>query len=503
MDFVVNKVLVGIMSRYLSYYLLNLPKDAFKVELMKGKVTMKGMDINPQFLKDTVVLPNLEIKKCTCNEITITIPWSKLTTEPIVFEMDQVEVVIQEIPFDPDYVPEVPKKKKPKSYGFVGKCMDGIKVHINEVRTSVQLNGYRDNLTIAYAVTKGIDVFSCNSDWEPVDLKTSFESDAKRSEILFYKVCQCASHTVSFTQRSWEHKALIMKDIPVVIKAKVLKDLQDGHIIAGKFDILSDFVEVTLSDMQWKGLLEAAKSLIACFTRSDQRYLFYREIGSSKSTLKSKLFSSFSKPTSSSTQTTTNSSNQSFDEDYEVTDAPFDSEEINISKEDLSIFTQTTFSLKVVRGVLNMLNESDANTSNPSKDAFARVYGEDVIFTVNLPPNQAVPPDNKWSEEKPRKQLCEAGFYIKHYAIVAQEKSGDKIKELVLLTDGRSKTLTKGIGEANGKSVIQSQKKKNKETERRRKKKSMKTARSVDGSGISDYSAASESGTEPTGSSKS
>lgn len=59
----------------------------------------------------------------------------------------------------------------------------------------------------------------------------------------------------------------------------MLKDIADGHVICGAFDLVLENMEMSFSDWQWKGFLELIKSLISCFTRTDQEYTFYRDIG--------------------------------------------------------------------------------------------------------------------------------------------------------------------------------------------------------------------------------
>jgi len=53
----------------------------------------------------------------------------------------------------------------------------------------------------------------------------------------------------------------------------VLKDIHDGHVICGAFDLVLENMEMNFSDWQWKAFLELIKSLISCFTR--YKLLFY------------------------------------------------------------------------------------------------------------------------------------------------------------------------------------------------------------------------------------
>jgi len=288
MDTIFNKVVVTMLSKYLQYYMNDFSRDSFKLQIVKGTFDLEDMEINCQFLKDTVVLPNLEITDCRCDKMHLYIPWSNLSTEPILFNLDTITMTLVEIPRGEKPQFEVKNKRvKPSSYGFVQRTIDGIKMNVKDVNITMKLNGYRNNPSMAKVRTSGIKIYSCGADWKPVDLKDSFVADKKKSEVLFYKILECGSLEVAFADLSPDRLNadeppeynVVMKDIPVKIRCKVLKDISDGHVICGAFDLVLENMEMSFSDWQWKGFLELIKSLISCFTRTDQEYTFYKDIG--------------------------------------------------------------------------------------------------------------------------------------------------------------------------------------------------------------------------------
>jgi hypothetical protein len=102
------------------------------------------------------------------------IPWHHITTEPITFDLDRVELVCEEIPlgsnedqsgpyaFPRHHVASLPparkhlpspthppthrnrKKERPTtSYAWAQRMIDGIKMNVGEVDMTMKFNGYR------------------------------------------------------------------------------------------------------------------------------------------------------------------------------------------------------------------------------------------------------------------------------------------------------------------------------------------------------------------------
>eukprot|EP01087_Luapelamoeba_hula_P008897 TRINITY_DN2265_c0_g1_i1.p1 TRINITY_DN2265_c0_g1~~TRINITY_DN2265_c0_g1_i1.p1 ORF type:complete len:1022 (+),score=235.39 TRINITY_DN2265_c0_g1_i1:213-3278(+) len=484
-----NKVLVSMLSKYLQYYMNDFARDTFKLQVLKGTFELENMEINCQFLKDTVVLPNLEITECRCDKMHLHIPWHNITAEPIQFDLDTIYMTMVEIPPGQQPQFEVKNKRvKPASYSFVQKCIDGIKMSVKEVNITIQLNGYRNNPSIARIKTSNIKIYSCGPDWRPVDLKESFVTDKKTSEVLFYKILECGSLEVAFADLSPDRKnadeppqyAVIMKDIPVNIRCKVLKDKTDSHVICGAFDMVMDHMAMSFTDGQWKGFLELIKSMVSCFTRTDQEYSFYREVGQEfleggdeeveldedgnpikKDEKKASTWNPFSwggKPSAASAAASKEKKEQRekerFDKEKQKRIVKWEQREkereaLASKGEDTTHLdmNETTFNILITKGCLNMIDDEHAMTEDPAYDAFARLHFEEMKVIMTLPPASDVPDTNKWTDVDPHKRLLsEALLEMKHMALVLQEKptkkrKGEKRKQVVLVTDGRSESL--------------------------------------------------------------
>jgi len=476
MNAIFNKVVVTMLSKYLQYYMNDFSRESFKLQVMKGTFDLEDMEINCQFLKDTVVLPNLEITDCLCNKLFLKIPWANLSTEPITFDLDTINMTLVEIP--PGERPQFEvktKRVKPSSYGFVQRTIDGVKLSVGQVNITLKLNGYRNNPSIAKIKTSNIKIYSCGPDWKPVDLQESFVADKKKSEVVFYKVLECGSLEVAFADLSPDRKNAdeppeyntIMKDVPVKIRCKVLKDISDGHVICGAFDLVLENMEMSFSDWQWKAFLELIKSLISCFTRTDQEYMFYRDIGKNyqddsddedeekrgkKTPAKAKSW--FGGWGEGSKEKKELKEKEKADREKKKRMEEWDMrskmrEELLASGRDPAELDmeETTFNIFIDKGCLNMLNDEDANCDDPAFHAFARLHFENMKAIFTLPPSYDVPVTNKWTDSHAhRKLLCEAMLEMQHMALVLQEKieQGKKKKDrkhIVLVTDGRSESL--------------------------------------------------------------
>src|SRR3989338_5857630 len=138
---IASKAVIKALSGTLSYYFENFDKDAFKLGFGKeSSVHMEDIVINNEFIKDAIVLPNLRIVRAATNSVDVTIPWTNLNSQPIIIEMDQVTLDVEEYP--PDFDKEAEerrmlekkkKKQKDSSYGFIARCMDGVKMFIKEM----------------------------------------------------------------------------------------------------------------------------------------------------------------------------------------------------------------------------------------------------------------------------------------------------------------------------------------------------------------------------------
>eukprot|EP00005_Dracoamoeba_jomungandri_P003861 CAMPEP_0174258626 /NCGR_PEP_ID=MMETSP0439-20130205/7588_1 /TAXON_ID=0 /ORGANISM="Stereomyxa ramosa, Strain Chinc5" /LENGTH=1025 /DNA_ID=CAMNT_0015342201 /DNA_START=69 /DNA_END=3149 /DNA_ORIENTATION=- len=478
MNQMLNKVLVSVLGKYLAYYMTNFSKDSFNLEVMKGTFELEDIDINCQFLKDTVVLPNLEITDCSCNKIHLYIPWANLSTEPIVFDLDTISMTMVEIGAGEEPQFAVKKKRvKPTSYGFIQRTLDGIKMNVKAVNITIKLNGYRGNPYICKIFCKGIKIYSCGPDWQPVDLKDSFVADKENAEVLLYKVMECEDLEVAFSDISPKRLnpdeppkyASIMKRVPVQIRCKVLKDINDGSVICGTFDLFMSRMEMSFSDRQWKGFAELIKSIVGCFTRTDQEYKFYRDVGREYDDEDEERDKEQPERASSWWGSLTNwdkkkksRQERKMEEEKirkmeEWADRQRLKDELSALGKDVAHLEieDTTFNIIIEKGTLNMLDEEHGYSEDPDFDAFGRLHFDGMKCVLRLPPATEVPQDNKWTDSDPnRRLLAEASLELANLALVLQESVDDSFdrtkqgkdstqerKQVVLITDGRSERI--------------------------------------------------------------
>lgn len=456
-----NKVLVKVLSSFLTYYMNNFSKESFKLQMLKGTFALADIEVNTQFLKETIVLPNLEITKCLCDKIFIKIPWHHITSEPITFDLDRVELVCEEIPLGSSEDQSGPKKERPTtSYAWAQRMIDGIKMNVGEVDMTMKFNGYRGVPYIKKVKCSGISIYSTDSNWKAVDLKESFVEDKTRSETLFYKVMDCKSLTVSFARADQAEPEFctFMRDMPVQIRMKVLRDSKTKAVLCGDFQLYLPRADMSFSGQQWKNFMELLKGIVGCFTRTDQEYSLYKDIGKDERVKekpeKTKSWWEKRKAAKDDKEKTRKLAELELRQK-----AVADLKSVGADASHLEqIPSETHFRVHIEKGSMNLLEEEDRLTLEPFKYAFGRLFFENMNIDVELPPAMDVPDTNKWTANSRQRLMMQASLKIHNMACVIQEnfnsyidalKSGThrERKQITILTDGRSEDLQRRINE--------------------------------------------------------
>jgi hypothetical protein len=458
-----NRLLVKILGRFLSYYMNNFSKESFKLEMLQGTFALADIEVNPQFLKETIVLPNLEITKCLCDRIFIKIPWHHIMSEPIIFDLDRVELVCQEIPLGPGGEQASERKERPTtSYAWAQRIIDGIKMNVGEVDMTMHFNGYRGVPYIKKVKCTGISIYSTDSEWKAVDLKDSFVDDKQHSEVLFYKMMDCKSLTVSFARADQPEPEFctFMRNLPVQIRMKVLRDSKDASVICGDFQLYLPRADMSFSGQQWKNFIELLKGVVGCFTRTDQEYPMYRDVGKDA---RKKEVPERSKSWWEKMRSTKGEERKEKEKARKIAELEMRHRTVKQLKSigaDAShlevIPNETHFRVNIEKGSMNLLEEEDRLTEEPFTYAFGRLFFEGMNIDVELPPATDVPDTNKWTANTRQRLLMEAFLNINHMACVIQEnfhsysedikKSGPRErKQITILTDNRSEDLNQRV----------------------------------------------------------
>ncbi|KAL3981942.1 N-terminal region of Chorein a TM vesicle-mediated sorter family protein [Acanthocheilonema viteae] len=231
--------------KHLSKFVRNITADQISVQILSGKGELKNIELNEIVLSEVLELPTwLQIKRAVCNRIAVSVPWTKLKSQPVKLFIDEVQVQVE---LSSEVV--VGYGSNPLSafgdstYGFANRVAEGMSLYVNSVEINFDSGVFRGSLTLSR-----LAVESKSPGWQTVnDLRYTRIVDTNTDKLLMFKMVtwQLLRIEVSAKADSLQNATnaplrLITSNGKTRISVK--KSTTDGSVLGGRIQVILDHI---------------------------------------------------------------------------------------------------------------------------------------------------------------------------------------------------------------------------------------------------------------------
>eukprot|EP00011_Vannellida_sp_DIVA3-517-6-12_P000634 CAMPEP_0114613732 /NCGR_PEP_ID=MMETSP0168-20121206/5286_1 /TAXON_ID=95228 ORGANISM="Vannella sp., Strain DIVA3 517/6/12" /NCGR_SAMPLE_ID=MMETSP0168 /ASSEMBLY_ACC=CAM_ASM_000044 /LENGTH=919 /DNA_ID=CAMNT_0001824751 /DNA_START=23 /DNA_END=2778 /DNA_ORIENTATION=+ len=390
-----------------------------KLGILSGELLLENMEVNPEFLKDIMLVQNLTVKHVTVDKLRVKFPWTNLKSEPILFEMDTVTCEVVE---GFEYVP--PKIRKPSSYGFIGKCFDSITVRIKQINAFVEtMDGVPDcpkPRRIRQTLT-GLEIMSVNCSFAPAPLADTMYKTTDGKSVIFCKRLQCEKYTFQFETENpvtgESYFATPLFEVPLTVFLRLKKDIADGELLCGEISLLFHHLQVKFREHEFNSVFDMCKGLVASFTKK-----IAPPDDDGKATSKKKKAArpaaEAPPPSQQADKAAASSAPLEAENDNDGLPAFEIREEVwEDCKSTMVDFEQTKFTVAAPTGHLAMLESqapSAGDDGGEEEECYARFMFEGMSWTCKLAPY--IEKKRKLAERKKKEKEAKGGFFSRKKA---------------------------------------------------------------------------------------
>ncbi|KAK6191468.1 hypothetical protein SNE40_003151 [Patella caerulea] len=261
--------------KHLSKFTKNLSPDKINLSTLKGEGELSNLELDENVLTELLDLPTwLNIKKASCNRVSIKIQWTKLKSQPILLCLD--EVIIETETCETPRPPSKPGSSDSQyrsggKYGFIEIVLDGIFVRVNSVLVKLVSKTFQAAVELSRLTVKSV-----TPTWkESNNLRQTRIKEVERDAVLLFKEIEwqntrinASSVNVGVTDFSSPLR-LIANQAKIRITTK--KRLSDSSVIASRLTLhLADLLWV-LTKTQLKEAILYANSLTKIIENSSQQ----------------------------------------------------------------------------------------------------------------------------------------------------------------------------------------------------------------------------------------
>ncbi|KAK3199472.1 hypothetical protein Dsin_022887 [Dipteronia sinensis] len=196
----------------LKYWLKSFSREQFKLQ---GRVAqLYNLDLNGEALHASMGLPEaLSVTTAKVGKLEIVLPSavSNIQTEPIVVQVDRLDLVVEEnqdtnackSPKTPNSTQSSYSSIKGSGYGFADKIADGMTLRVNTVNLLLETRGIaqRDGgaawaSPLASITIRNLVLYTTNENWQVVNLKEARDFSLNKKFIYVFKKLEWESLSV-------------------------------------------------------------------------------------------------------------------------------------------------------------------------------------------------------------------------------------------------------------------------------------------------------------------
>jgi vacuolar protein sorting-associated protein 13B len=239
--FKIESLLTPWLLGYLDEYIKFRPED-FKLSLWEGDIVFNKLDLRLEVIENLINVP-ITLKSGVINELNIHIPWTKVTSEPIVITINTLEFIAtlkndKNVKKDSKPSESFKNQSKPLleekiiletnvSTNYFQSIVNKILLNMNIVVNNLIIKLVEDDMVLSLNI-KSVECYNVNSLWERafLEVNTTYINLRKILQINDLTVCldrRNASGKIEFYQDPFIYRCSVQARLHMIYKSISLK----------------------------------------------------------------------------------------------------------------------------------------------------------------------------------------------------------------------------------------------------------------------------------------
>lgn len=232
----------------LSKFTKNLSADQINLSAMKGEGDLTNLELDEIILMELLGAPSwVKLTRAFCNRLTIKVQWTKLSSQPIILILDEVNIDMETCDCRDRVSENIFSSYSSGKYGYTEQIMDGMSLSINVININFRSSSFHATFQMSR-----VTVESRTPIWQVGSLdRTRIKNDLRGEVIIFKEIEWQAVRIEANALTNWiltTPLRLIANQSKIRITLK--KRMADCGIICTKVEVNMDDVLWVLTDSQ-------------------------------------------------------------------------------------------------------------------------------------------------------------------------------------------------------------------------------------------------------------
>ncbi|KAM8707006.1 hypothetical protein ACLKA7_011160 [Drosophila subpalustris] len=272
--FKLESYITPILLNYVAKYVKNIRDEDAQVSLWEGEVTFQNLDLRLDVLQEELKLP-IELVSGHIHELSIQVPWTKLTSEPVRIEINTIEFVAK-LPDEETKQRLLEERRRqtlsvdeldvqqggggvgsPTSSGVVNKIINNINLQCH----NIILKYVEDDIVVSMNV-QYLNFSSANDKWEPTMV------DVNPVNVLIRKLLQVSDLTICLDKRNTAGRIEVCQE-PILYRCSLELRVLLKHNVntvstssTTRIGVFTKSLDINVSSLQFPMVMKLVKMLL-------------------------------------------------------------------------------------------------------------------------------------------------------------------------------------------------------------------------------------------------
>ncbi|KAH8359232.1 hypothetical protein KR093_005309 [Drosophila rubida] len=282
--FKLESYITPILLNYVAKYVKNIRDEDAQVSLWEGEVTFQNLDLRLDVLEEELNLP-FELVSGHIHELSIQVPWTKLTSEPVRIEINTIEFVAK-LPDEEAKKKEVAERRRQRlssevvdehpSGAINSSVVNKIINNINLQCHNIILKYVDDDIVVSMNV-QYLNFSSANEKWEPTMV------DVNPVNVLLRKLLQVSDLTICLDKRNTAGRIEVCQE-PILyrcsLEMRVLRKYNANTASTSsttRIGIFTKSLDINVSSLQFPMVMRLAQILLELKPANTEEEVFMEE----------------------------------------------------------------------------------------------------------------------------------------------------------------------------------------------------------------------------------
>ncbi|KAH8311151.1 hypothetical protein KR044_004588 [Drosophila immigrans] len=267
--FKLESYITPILLNYVAKYVKNIRDEDAQVSLWEGEVTFHNLDLRLDVLEEELNLP-FELVSGHIHELSIQVPWTKLTSEPVRIEINTIEFVAK-LPDEDAKKEQMAERRRQRlsadvvdeqqfgtiNSGVVNKIINNINLECHNI-----ILKYVDEDIVVSMNVQYLNFSSANEKWEPTMM------DVNPVTVLMRKLLQVSDLTICLDKRNTAGRIEVCQE-PILyrctLEVRVLRKYNANTVSSSsttRIGIYTKSLDINVSSLQFPMVMRLVKIML-------------------------------------------------------------------------------------------------------------------------------------------------------------------------------------------------------------------------------------------------